>query len=172
LNATGVESDIQQTLFINREEHLTTQRRLVPPQVYLLTLRCTRSSPELTVSALELTFDFTGTSIDEVRQLPIHRAKGVRVLIDGRGWQTIYIGSPRSAWQVRIYQKTKSVVRLEFVLRRRFLSRHGIKRPEDVLLLRRINVWALLSLRRFSRSRAERVTRNWQNRAARRLVLD
>jgi hypothetical protein len=145
---------------------------LTAAHVYLLTWRCTCEAPELTVSSVELTFDFTGTSIDEVGKQLIHRAERVRILEDERGWQTIYVGSPRSAWQVRIYQKTESVVRLEFVLRRGFLYRHGINRPEDVLLLLRIKIWELLSLRRFSRSRAERVTRNWQNQTARRLVLD
>lgn len=154
--------------FTMQSEHIP----LTAAQVYLLTWRCTCEAPELTVSSLELTFDFTGTSIAKIREQLIQRAQRVTLLTDERGWQTIYVGSPRSAWQARIYQKTKSVVRLEFMLRRRFLSRHGIHRPEDVLLLRQIKIWELLSLRRFSRSRASRVTRNWKNRTARRLVLD
>ena len=145
---------------------------LTAAQVYLLTWRCTCKAPELTVSSVELTFDFTGTSIEKIRTQLIHRAQRVTLLIDGRGWQTIYVGSPRSAWQVRIYQKAATVLRLEFVLRRGFLSRHGIHRPEDVLLLRKIKIWELLSLRRFSRSRADRATEKWKNRTARRLVLD
>lgn len=145
---------------------------LTAAQIYLLTWRCTCEAPELTVSSLELTFDFTGTSIEKVRRQLIHRAHRVIILTDERGWQTIYVGSPRSAWQVRIYRKTSTVVRLEFILRRGFLSRHGINRPEDVLLLRRIKIWELLSIRRFSRSWADRVTRNWKNRTARGLVLD
>ena len=41
-------------------------------------------------------------------------------------------GSPRSGWQVRIYQKTPSIVRLEFVLRRGALHAHGIDSVESL----------------------------------------
>jgi hypothetical protein len=145
---------------------------LTAAQVYLLIWRCTRDSPELTVSSLELTFDFTGTSIFELDRQLFHRARQVKTLTDKRGWTTIYIGSPRSSLQVRIYQKTASVVRLEFVLRRGFLAKHGINRPEDVLLLRKIDVWRLVSLRQFSRSRAKRVAQNLKSRTDRRLIAD
>lgn|GEM_PF-3568749 len=141
-------------------------------QVNLFAYRCTAMPPKLTVSSLELTFDFTGSKLDRLKRLLIHAARKVTTLCDDRGWQTVYVGSARSAWQVRIYQKTKSVIRCEFILRRRFLARHGIHRPEDVLLLRRVDVWKLVSFRRFSCTRASRATRNWKNRTARRLVLD
>ena len=105
---------------------------------------------QIRVSQVELTFDVTGTTIDYVRQHLIHRAQSdARVLSDGERI-TIYVGSPRSAWQVRIYEKTITVLRLEFILRRSFLSRHGINKPEDLLLLRKLKVWDLLSIRRFS----------------------
>jgi hypothetical protein len=153
----------------------TMQSENVPvtaAQVNLFVKKCTSASPELTVSSLELTFDFTGTSVEDIGGQLIHRAKQVKTLTDERGWKTIYVGSPRSSWQVRIYQKTASVVRLEFVLRRGFLSRHGITRPEDVLLLRRIDVWRLVSFRQFSHSRAKRVARNLKSRTDRRLIGD
>ncbi len=79
------------------------------------------------------------------------------------GTRTIYVGAPKSAWQARIYEKGESVVRLEFVLRRGFLSRHGINAPEDLLLVRRFKLWDLLSVRQFSRARVERATKSWSD---------
>jgi hypothetical protein len=125
---------------------------------------------QIRVSLVEFSFDVTGVTIDYVLWRIIHRARGdVRILSDGERI-TIYVGSPRSAWQVRIYQKTPSVLRIEFILRRSFLSRHGINTPEDLLLLRKLNVWDLLSVRRFSASSAARVTRTWNNAIGKELV--
>jgi hypothetical protein len=130
----------------------------------------TQHSPQITISSLEVTFDVTGATVDYILQHLIHRAHGgVRVVSDGK-CRTIYVGSSRSAWQVRIYEKRRGVVRLEFILRRRFLARHGINRPEDALLLRRLRLWDLLSLRRFSASSAARVTRTWDNALGKQLV--
>jgi len=119
-------------------------------QVKLLVGKLIVNSGRVRVSQLEFTYDFTGVSIEYVLAHLIHRAKtAVKVLSDGKR-KTIYVGSPRSAWQGRIYQKTDSVLRLEFILRRSFLSRHGINQPEDLLLLRKLNVWKLMSVRRLS----------------------
>ncbi len=132
-------------------------------QVMFLVKRLTSDPPPITVSQLELTLDVTGTTIDYILQHLIQRARGdVRVLSDGKR-RTIYVGSPRSKWEVRIYQKRRSVLRLEFILRRPFLSKHGINQPEDVLLLRKVRIWDLLSIRRFSASSATRVTKTWRD---------
>lgn len=62
--------------------------------------------PVISVSSLELTFDVTDAEVEYIRQNLIHRAQGgERSLFDEWSNQTIYVGSPRSAWQVRIYQK-------------------------------------------------------------------
>jgi len=145
---------------------------LTAAQVRLLIERLVVALPQIRDSLVEFTFDVTGVTIDYVRQHIIHRAKNdARVLSDGKR-MTIYVGSPRSAWEVRIYEKTRSgVLRLEFILRRSFLSRWGINLPEDVLLLRKLNVWDLLSIRRFSGSNAARVTRTWANGLGKELVL-
>jgi hypothetical protein len=144
---------------------------LTAAEAILLTRRVTLGSPEIRVSSIEFTFDVTGTTIDYLLRHLIYRAKkDARVLSDGER-RTIYVGSPRSAWQVRIYDKRRPVLRIEFVLRRASLSRWGISRPEDLLLLRRLNVWELLSIRRFSASSAARVTRDWDDAAAKELVL-
>jgi hypothetical protein len=126
----------------------------------------------MSVSALELTFDVTDISLEYVRDNLIHRAaRAVNTLRDERGYGTTYVGSPRSAWQVRIYQKNKSVVRIEFILRKSFLSKYGIQRLEDVVLLSRINIWRLLSVREFSRSKALLATAKLNN-LVREIVLD
>jgi hypothetical protein len=144
---------------------------LTAAQVRLLVEKLTDGPATIRVSSVEFTFDVTGVTIDYVRQHIIHRAQNdARVLSDGRR-MTIYVGSRRSAWEVSIYEKTSTVLRLEFILRRPFLSRWGINKPEDVLLLRKLNVWDLLSVRRFSASSAARVTRTWNNAIGTELVL-
>jgi hypothetical protein len=80
-------------------------------QVQLFIKRCTSEVPEVStsVSYLELTFDVTDTTIGYVRRHLIHRALGgERIFIDDRGFETVYVGSPSSSWEVRIYQN-KSV---------------------------------------------------------------
>jgi hypothetical protein len=140
-------------------------------QVMMLIKSLTAGASEIRVSNVEFTFDVTGATIDYVRTHLIYRAQlDARVLSDGQRI-TIYAGSPHSAWQVRIYEKTRTTLRLEFILRRSYLSRHGINQPEDLLLLRKLNVWELLSVRRFSASSAARVTKTWDNTIGKELVL-
>jgi hypothetical protein len=126
---------------------------------------------EIKVSSLELTFDLSFTNLSQVRRHLIHRAHREQILRDRLGRQTLYIGSPTSSWEARIYQKTESDLRLVFIFRRAFLSQHGINRPEDLLILRRLKIWRLLSVRRFSRSCAERVTQDWDNNVGRELIV-
>jgi hypothetical protein len=127
-------------------------------------------SPEISVSSLELTFDLTSTSISHLWRSVIHRASTDQIM-GYSGSRTIYIGSPSSKWQARIYDKTNSVVRVEIVLRRPFLSEVGVKHPEDVLLLSRLKIWELLSVRRFSKSGAMNATKNWRERVYRDLIV-
>ena len=118
---------------------------------------CT-DAPDVSVSLVELTFDFTRIRTAFLLRHLVHKAKGdVRILTDGKR-TTLYVGSPRSAWQVRIYRKQSSVLRLEFILRRPFLARHGLLQVEDLVLLRCFPLWDLLSFRRFSKSSAVRAT--------------
>jgi hypothetical protein len=145
---------------------------LTGAQVQLLINRLTNSSPDVTVSSLELTFDVTGVELQWVRNNLLHRAKRIRILKDTTGRQTIYVGSAKSSWQARIYQKTETILRLEFILRRPFLKDHNINRPEDIVLLRKLNIWRLLSLRRFSRSHAIQVTKHWANPVAKNILID
>jgi hypothetical protein len=131
-------------------------------QSTFLVKQLTQNLAQITVSSLEMTFDVRGTTVGYLRRHLIHRAKSpVRSLGKGKR-KTLYVGSVRSAWQARIYQKRREVVRLEFILRRAFLSKNGINQLEDVLLLRKLKIWDLLSIRRFSASSAARVTRTWK----------
>jgi hypothetical protein len=121
---------------------------LTAAQVKYLIRKIVVGNSRVRVSMLEFTFDVTGVSIEYVLRHLVHSARKPPLVLSDGERKTIYIGSPRSAWQVRIYEKTETVLRLEFILRRAFLSRHGIKRPEDVLLLRKLDVWKLMSIRR------------------------
>jgi hypothetical protein len=140
-------------------------------QVKWLLQRITRKSPAHYVSSLELTFDIRDVSPAYIARHLIKRARGeVRTVSDGKR-DTLYIASPRSAWEVRVYEKRQDVLRIEFVLRRTFLARHGINSLEDVIALRRLPIWNLFSIRRFSETCAWKVTKNWDNDVARELVV-
>lgn len=129
-------------------------------------------NPRINVSSVELAFDFTGFTVEEVERQFIHRATKVTHYGDYPNY-TVYVGAPTSSWEARLYGKLDAFVRLEFILRRPFLSRCGMDRLEDLVLLRKLNIWELLSLRRFSYRSAERLTREWgQESIAREQILD
>jgi hypothetical protein len=159
--------------------HITLRSERTPltaAQVESLTKKCAsqKQMPHVTVSSVELAFDFTGSTVDEVGEQLIHRAQRVHSLQDRKGRKTIYVGSRKSSWQVRIYDKDKAkgVVRFEFIFRRSFLSRFGLNTPADLLSLRRLNIWRLVSLRKFSRTRARRVASRFKKVSLRQLVVD
>jgi len=140
--------------------------------VQFLIKRVAGSVADVTVSTVEMTFDVRVGRVSSILDQITHRAKRQHLLRDRRGRETLYIGSKISPWQVRIYQKTKSIVRIEFIFRKAFLLRHEIHRVEDVLMLRKLKIWNLISFRRFSRRRAERVTRDWPNKELREVIVD
>lgn len=90
-----------------------------------------------TVSAAEVTFDVAGIPYWRATRDLHTRAWTQKELFDPKGRGTTYIGSVRSPWQARIYVKTPRLLRIEFVLRSRFLRRHGIRRPEQLYLVKR-----------------------------------
>ncbi|HEV2717023.1 MAG TPA: hypothetical protein VGU64_17295, partial [Terriglobales bacterium] len=55
-----------------------------------------------------------------------------------------YLGRPRSPWQIRIYQKSVSIVRVEFVFRLPFLQAKRIYEPQDLIRLGKIRLGALV----------------------------
>jgi len=94
----------------------------------------------------------------------VSSARRTREFYDREGRETFYIGGPHSPWQLCVYQKTESVVRIEFKLRSVFLAAHGIRRAEDLLRLRDVDVWELVSFPEFhgpSLSSALDVSRNF-----------
>jgi hypothetical protein len=97
------------------------------------------------ISSVELTFDTAGTPLWRFGRDLCSRATVTELGSQAR--RTLYVGGPRSPWQVRIYQKTLSLVRVEFVLRSTFLRAHGIRRPQDLLRLRKVDLWRLVSFR-------------------------
>jgi hypothetical protein len=104
----------------------------------------------LYVSSAEFTFDITGFPVWRlVRELCSKAQISERGGEDGS--HTVYVGSPRSCWQARIYRKTFSTARVEFMLHRDFLRSHGIHRPQDLLRLKQIPVWDLLGFRKIDR---------------------
>jgi len=113
---------------------------------------------------VELTFDLKKPSYAEICRTIEYRASRSRKLGGGtkRG-HTMYVGSSRSLWYARIYEKKKGVLRVEFVFRRGYLSARGISSPNDLVLLRNVNLRRLLSLRQFSATRLAKVTKNWQS---------
>ncbi len=105
-----------------------------------------------TVSQVELTFDLSGVSVAWLRKRIFTRARKFRMLRDLAGRRTFYVGGRTSPWQVRVYDKTQEVVRLEFVFRRPWLRKIGINRPQDLEVLRGINLRSLMRIRRLNGS--------------------
>jgi hypothetical protein len=112
----------------------------------------------------ELTFDLTKVSVNYLHQHMIHGARQWYEWTDRVGRRrTVYIGSPTSDWQIRIYDKTERVVRLELILRRGILPENGILQPDNVVKLRSLDLQPLFSLRRFSRPRVAAATMGWND---------
>jgi hypothetical protein len=100
------------------------------------------------VTYVEFTFDVLGYSFAYFRQRLFTRARSTTEL--GReGHKTFYAEKPRSPWQLRVYQKTESIVRVEYALRRAFLRAQRI----DLVRLRNLNVWAPASFQEFNEDR-------------------
>jgi hypothetical protein len=126
----------------------------------------------LEVSLAELTFDSDRLSFEEFDRRMVYRARTSKQLKDDWGRRTIYVGSLRSQWQGRIYQKTDKIIRLEFVLRRDFLRKIGIRSPHTLALLRQLPLSRLLSLRSFAATRLWDATTHWPNSTVRRRLRE
>ena len=112
----------------------------------------------------ELTFDLTKVSVNYLHQHMIHGARQWYEWTDRVGRRrTVYIGSAASPWQVKIYDKTSGVVRLELTLRRDLLRERRIEEPDKVVTLRSLNQQPMFSLRRFSRPRVAAATNKWND---------
>jgi hypothetical protein len=142
-----------------RSEDVPLTGSQVNETIRLLLPAATRIQPKL----VELTFDLTKTSVGYLHRHMIHGARQWDEVADGWGRRTVYIGSPKSPWQVRIYDKTERVVRLELILRRGFLPGYGILQPDKILTLRSLKLQTMFSLRRFSRPRVAVATNSWND---------
>ena len=118
------------------------------------------------VSRVELTFDVQGIPYRELVWEVCTRARSLDEL-EGDNGCTLYVGSTRAQWQAKIYERTYSVVRIEFALRSTFLRRLKINQVQDVYLLRRAPVWNLVSFRQTDQSRPgelpRRLRRFWED---------
>jgi hypothetical protein len=116
------------------------------------------------VSKVELTFDTTGIPLERFTRELCTTARTFRE-IEGEYGTTIYIGGVNSPWQLRIYQKTHQIVRIEFMLRSTFLRSHGVIRPHELSLLRRVHLWDHVSFREVDQSQGDalppRIRNHW-----------
>jgi hypothetical protein len=103
------------------------------------------------ISHAELTFDTKGIPLWRFGRDLCTRAR-VTVQVGGDGRETLYVGGTRSPWQVRIYTKGCTTIRVEFILRSAFLRAHGIHEPQDLLLLKKAQLWSRLRFREVDHS--------------------
>ena len=97
------------------------------------------------IAWVELTFDTKGIPLDLFSWELCTTARAVREF-EGEHGPTLCIGSPKSSWRLKIYRKGP-LVRAEFTLRSGFLRQHGIVKPQELSLLRKVNLWDQVSFR-------------------------
>lgn len=117
------------------------------------------------VSLVELTFDVSTFSYLEAYRSVVHRAIDRNEFGDKRNGRTLEIGSPRSLWFASIYEKRRDVLRVEFKLKRGYLSAQGLNCPDDLVALRTLPLSKLMSLRKLSNLRITATTEGWSEMA-------
>lgn len=100
---------------------------------------------------VELTFDLSAYSFSLLSQRLFTTARSINELVDCSGRKTLYVGTPRSPLQLRIYEKTDGCVRVEFVLRPAYLRAHRIVTVEHLLKLRAVDLWKAVWFQAFRR---------------------
>jgi hypothetical protein len=106
------------------------------------------------VSSAEITFDVARLPYWLATRDLCTRARTLHEISDGNGKRTTYAGSSRSPWQMRIYQKTPGLLRIEFVVRSRFLRKHAIREPQSLYLVKRVPLFDCVGFRFFGPSRS------------------
>ena len=99
------------------------------------------------IAWVELTFDTEGIPLDLFSRELCTTARTIREF-EGKYGTTLCVGSPNSSWRWKVYRKTYDVVRNEFTAQSRFLRKHGIARPQELSLLRKVNLWDHVSFRK------------------------
>jgi hypothetical protein len=141
---------------------------LTAAEILLVVTELTGDVRAVRVTCLELTFDLHHDQAALAKAI-FSIAQKRKELTDDRGWHTNYVGGPDSERQIRIYQKTDDVVRVEVVLRLGSLKRLGITCPEQILLLRLVDFSRFMSFRdfdavKFQRKVNRRVAPLWRRR--------
>jgi hypothetical protein len=126
----------------------------------------------INVAQIEMTFDTYNTSVKSFHQHLFTTARRVSILRDRDGNQTLYVGTPRSAWQLRVYQKTNDIVRLEYVLRLPFLREFGIRGTKDIFILRELDLSQSAGFMKFSQNRLEYALADLKRDWRKQLLLD
>lgn len=125
------------------------QRPLSASEAFLVLHSLFGRSVRAVVASLEVTFDLKDFRFERLARQLLSRARRRRELCDATGRRTLYLGGPRSDWQLRVYSKRVGVLRCEVILRRPFLKVRKIAHVEDVLLVKQVNLWKLIWLRSF-----------------------
>jgi hypothetical protein len=115
-----------------------------------------RRGYKATISKVELTFDTSEIPLYWFTRDLCTRAQIREEFNERDGTSTLYAGGTRSPWELRIYKKT-SVVRVEFILRSGFFRRQRIRTPEDLLRLRKANLWRCVSFREVDQSNGDKL---------------
>jgi len=106
-----------------------------------------RAPSRCRVTYAEMTFDLRHVTFDETRLQLFSPATRRLQLSDDAGRRTLYIGGPRSDRQIRVYEKTKCLLRIEIIFRRACLKRMGIASPHELLCLSSLDLSPILSFR-------------------------
>jgi len=105
-------------------------------------------------SLLELTFDIADVTFGFARDHYVSPFRYEREFVDEQGGNTIYIGSPHSPVQVRIYDKRLGLLRLEIVFRSGYLRAHRMREIADVEAIRGVDLSRIIRLCRTHAHRA------------------
>ncbi|MCU1307454.1 MAG: xerD 1 [Acidobacteriaceae bacterium] len=119
-----------------------------------------RNGFRMRVSRVELTCDVNCASVRELDAHLVTRAERVLHMVDSNGHKTLYVGAPASPWQLRIYDKAPGIVRVEFVLKNRFLREKGIAGLMDICRLRELDFNRLASFQDFDYRELNRIFQN------------
>jgi len=123
------------------------------------------------VSQVELTFDISQYSLAFLRRQLLSHARSLTALQDRHKRNTLYVGTVRSPWQLRMYQKTDACVRVEFVLRPAFLRKHSFGSIESLVGLRKLDIADMAQFREFREGRLMPILKRTRNFWGKELLL-
>jgi hypothetical protein len=98
-----------------------------------------RAGFQMWPSYLETTFDIPNVGISELRNQLVTATRRERELEDGFGKRTFYAGSPRSPYQIRLYD-ARGVCRVELTLRSAYFRQHQMRSIGDIARIRQMDI--------------------------------